>query len=104
MNVSGHRLSTAEIESALVWHPKVAEAAVVGAADGTTGQAVVGFVILRESAGDGGQDVVRELRAHVGKEIGPIAKPGPPNGGWPRVSRDVGVPRVKAPAGPPGAA
>ena len=50
MNVSGHRLSTAEIESALVSHPSVAEAAVVGAADETTGQAVVAFVILRESA------------------------------------------------------
>jgi acetyl-CoA synthetase len=75
MNVSGHRLSTTEIESALVSHPKVAEAAVVGAADATTGQAVVAFVILRESAGDGGADVVAELRNHVSKEIGPIAKP-----------------------------
>ncbi|MFD8000886.1 acetate--CoA ligase [Streptomyces mirabilis] len=75
MNVSGHRLSTTEIESALVSHPKVAEAAVVGADDDTTGQAVVAFVILRESAGDGGQKVVAELRDHVGKEIGPIAKP-----------------------------
>ena len=75
MNVSGHRLSTTEIESALVSHPKVAEAAVVGATDETTGQAVVAFVILRESAGDGGADVVAELRSHVGKEIGAIAKP-----------------------------
>lgn len=75
MNVSGHRLSTTEIESALVSHPKVAEAAVVGATDDTTGQAVVAFVILRESAGDGGTEVIQELRAHVGKEIGPIAKP-----------------------------
>jgi acetyl-CoA synthetase len=75
MNVSGHRLSTTEIESALVSHPKVAEAAVVGATDDTTGQAVVAFVILRESAGDGGEDVIAELRNHVGKEIGPIAKP-----------------------------
>jgi acetyl-CoA synthetase len=75
MNVSGHRLSTTEIESALVSHPKVAEAAVVGANDETTGQAVVAFVILRESAGDGGTEVIQELRAHVGKEIGPIAKP-----------------------------
>ncbi len=75
MNVSGHRLSTTEIESALVSHPKVAEAAVVGAADATTGQAVVAFVILRESAGDGGEDVVGELRGHVAKEIGAIAKP-----------------------------
>jgi len=75
MNVSGHRLSTTEIESALVSHPKVAEAAVVGAADDTTGQAVCAFVILRESAGDGGEDIVQELRNHVGKEIGAIAKP-----------------------------
>jgi acetyl-CoA synthetase len=75
MNVSGHRLSTTEIESALVSHPKVAEAAVVGATDDTTGQAVVAFVILRESAGDGGVDVVTELRNHVAKEIGAIAKP-----------------------------
>jgi len=75
MNISGHRLSTTEIESALVSHPKVAEAAVVGASDETTGQAVVAFVILRSSAGDGGEDVVQELRNHVAKEIGPIAKP-----------------------------
>jgi acetyl-CoA synthetase len=75
MNVSGHRLSTTEIESALVSHPKVAEAAVVGAADDTTGQAVCAFVILRESAGDGGKDIVEELRNHVRKEIGAIAKP-----------------------------
>ncbi len=78
MNISGHRLSTTEIESALVSHPKVAEAAVVGAADETTGQAVVAFVILR---GDAGYDesqaeaVIAELRNHVAKEIGPIAKP-----------------------------
>ncbi|MGN0063919.1 MAG: acetate--CoA ligase [Nocardioides sp.] len=75
MNVSGHRLSTTEIESALVSHPKVAEAAVVGAADDTTGQAVCAFVILRESAGDGGENISEELRAHVAKEIGAIAKP-----------------------------
>ncbi|MEJ7628878.1 MAG: acetate--CoA ligase [Nocardioidaceae bacterium] len=75
MNVSGHRLSTTEIESALVSHPKVAEAAVVGANDEMSGQAVVAFVILRESAGDGGEGVVAELRAHVAKEIGGIAKP-----------------------------
>ena len=75
MNVSGHRLSTTEIESALVSHPKVAEAAVVGAADEMTGQAVCAFVILRESAGDGGEDIVQELRNHVAHEIGPIAKP-----------------------------
>jgi acetyl-CoA synthetase len=75
MNVSGHRISTTEVESALVSHPKVAEAAVVGATDATTGQAVAAFVILRAEAGDGGPDVVDELRTHVAQEIGPIAKP-----------------------------
>jgi acetyl-CoA synthetase len=75
MNVSGHRLSTAEIESALVSHPSVAEAAVVGATDETTGQAVCAFVILRGDAADQGEDTVQELRNHVSKEIGPIAKP-----------------------------
>jgi acetyl-CoA synthetase len=78
MNVSGHRLSTTEIESALVSHPKVAEAAVVGATDDTTGQAVVAFVILRgsvDAATAQGQEIVQELRNHVAKEIGPIAKP-----------------------------
>ena len=75
MNVSGHRISTTEVESALVSHPKVAESAVVGASDPTTGQGIVAFVILRASAGDGGADVVQELRNHVAKEIGPIAKP-----------------------------
>jgi acetyl-CoA synthetase len=72
--VAGHNLSTTEIESALVSHPKVAEAAVVGAKDETTGQAVCAFVILRGNA-DAGEDIVAELRNHVGKEIGPIAKP-----------------------------
>jgi acetyl-CoA synthetase len=75
MNVAGHRLSTTEIESALVAHPKVAEAAVVGALDDTTGQAIVAFVILRSEAGDGGPEVVQELREHVAKEIGKIARP-----------------------------
>ncbi len=75
MNISGHRLSTTEIESALVSHPKVAEAAVVGAKDEDTGQAVCAFVILRDEAGDGGKDIVEELRNHVRKEIGAIAKP-----------------------------
>jgi acetyl-CoA synthetase len=75
MNISGHRLSTTEIESALVSNPKVAEAAVVGASDEMTGQAIVAFVILRSEAGDGGPDVVQELRAHVVKEIGKIAQP-----------------------------
>ncbi len=74
MNVSGHRLSTTEIESALVSHPKVAEAAVVGATDETTGQSVCAFVILRDGV-DQGPDIVTELRNHVAKEIGAIAKP-----------------------------
>lgn len=75
MNVAGHRLSTTEIESALVANPKVAEAAVVGAADETTGQAVVAFVILRGEAGDGGPEVAKELRDWVAKQIGKIARP-----------------------------
>jgi acetyl-CoA synthetase len=77
MNVSGHRISTTEVESALVSHPRVAEAAVVGAADATTGQGIVAFVILRGGGGDGstGQELATELRAHVAKEIGPIARP-----------------------------
>ncbi|WP_410655915.1 acetate--CoA ligase [Amycolatopsis sp. lyj-112] len=75
MNVSGHRISTTEVESALVSHPTVAEAAVVGATDATTGQGIVAFVILRGNAVDGGEKAVQELRNHVAKEIGPIAKP-----------------------------
>ena len=78
MNVSGHRLSTSEIESALVSHPFVAEAAVVGATDETTGQAVVAFVILRaDQIGVAGteEEVASVLREHVSKQIGPIAKP-----------------------------
>jgi acetyl-CoA synthetase len=75
MNVSGHRISTTEVESALVSHPTVAEAAVVGATDPTTGQGIVAFVILRGGAVDGGADAVKALRDHVAKEIGPIAKP-----------------------------
>jgi acetyl-CoA synthetase len=74
MNVSGHRISTTEVESALVSHPAVAEAAVVGATDETTGQGIVAFVILRGDAVDG-EDLVQELRKHVATEIGPIAKP-----------------------------
>ncbi|HLS49919.1 MAG TPA: acetate--CoA ligase [Actinomycetaceae bacterium] len=79
MNVSGHRMSTTEIESALVSHPTVAEAAVVGATDDTTGQAIVAFVILRGDAveardGDTAE-IVAELRKHVATEIGPIARP-----------------------------
>jgi acetyl-CoA synthetase len=74
MNVSGHRISTTEVESALVSHPSVAEAAVVGAADATTGQAIVAFVIVRGGV-DGSDALVKELRAHVATEIGAIAKP-----------------------------
>ncbi len=78
MNISGHRISTTEVESALVSHPSVAEAAVVGATDPTTGQGIVAFVILR---GGGpteeteGEELVKTLRNHVATEIGAIAKP-----------------------------
>ncbi|MGN9843720.1 acetate--CoA ligase [Nonomuraea sp. H19] len=74
MLVSGHNISTTEVESALVSHPKVAEAAVVGATDPVTGQAIVSFVILRGSAEEG-DDIGVELRNHVAKALGPIAKP-----------------------------
>ena len=74
MNVSGHRISTTEVEHALVGHPAVAEAAVVGASDPTTGQAIVAFVTLK---GDfsGGDEIIAELRQTVSVSIGPIAKP-----------------------------
>jgi len=75
MNVSGHRISTTEVESALVSHPAVAEAAVVGANDEMTGQGIVAFVILRQSATDSGDALITELRNHVAHEIGPIARP-----------------------------
>jgi acetyl-CoA synthetase len=75
MNISGHRISTTEVESALVSHPAVAEAAVVGAADEMTGQGIVGFVILRGTAIDTGDELITELRNHVATQIGPIAKP-----------------------------
>jgi acetyl-CoA synthetase len=76
MNVSGHRISTTEVESALVSHEAVAEAAVVGAADEMTGQGIVAFVILRGGIPNaGGEDLIKELRAHVTKEIGAIARP-----------------------------
>ena len=78
MNVSGHRISTTEVESALVSHPKVAEAAVVGANDPTTGQGIVAFVIVRGSVAEdeaSGEALVKELREHVAKEIGKIARP-----------------------------
>jgi len=84
MLVSGHNISTTEVESALVSHPRVAEAAVVGATDATTGQAIVAFAILRGTAGTAGGDdgsgvdgevLIRELREHVAKTLGPIARP-----------------------------
>jgi acetyl-CoA synthetase len=76
MNVSGHRISTTEVESALVSHPTVAEAAVVGASDPTTGQGIVAFVILRGNAdAEDGAELVHTLRQHVRREIGPIASP-----------------------------
>jgi acetyl-CoA synthetase len=76
MNVSGHRISTTEVESALVSHPSVAEAAVVGATDAMTGQGIVAFVILRGGVPtSGGDDLITELRNHVAKAIGPIARP-----------------------------
>ncbi|HEV2342529.1 MAG TPA: acetate--CoA ligase, partial [Actinocrinis sp.] len=74
MLVSGHNISTTEVESALVSHPAVAEAAVVGAKDETTGQRIVAFVILRSSQVEDA-DLDAALKAHVTKEIGPIAKP-----------------------------
>ena len=78
MNVSGHRISTTEVESALVSHPMVAEAAVVGASDPTTGQAVVAFVTVKGSVADdeaNGEAFIKALRDHVAQQIGPIAKP-----------------------------
>jgi acetyl-CoA synthetase len=74
MNVSGHRLSTTEIESALVDHPSVAEAAVVGRADDTTGQAVAAFVTLRGGE-DGSEELAGQLREHVSERIGKLARP-----------------------------
>ncbi|GAB7031971.1 acetate--CoA ligase [Streptomyces platensis] len=74
MLVSGHNISTTEVESALVSHPKVAEAAVVGATDPQTTQAICAFVILRGTAAED-EGLVEELRAHVARQLGPIAKP-----------------------------
>jgi acetyl-CoA synthetase len=77
LNVSGHRLGTMEIESALVANPKVAEAAVVGRPDEMTGEAVCAFVVLKQARPNGSdaEKIAKELRDWVGKEIGPIAKP-----------------------------
>ena len=74
MNVSGHRISTIEVESALVDHQKVAEAAVAARADERTGQAIVAFVSLKGGA-EGSVEMLEELRNHVSVKIGPIAKP-----------------------------
>jgi len=75
MNISGHRISTTEVESALVSHPKVAEAAVVGAQDPTTGQAIVAFVTVKGTVTESDDAFLQELRNHVATEIGGIAKP-----------------------------
>ncbi|MBL0284463.1 MAG: acetate--CoA ligase [Zoogloea sp.] len=77
LNVSGHRMGTMEIESALVAHEKVAEAAVVGRPDDMTGEAIVAFVVLKGArpTGDAAAAVIKELQNWVGQEIGPIAKP-----------------------------
>src|SRR6202035_462056 len=74
MNISGHRISTIEVESALVDHPDVAEAAVAARNDAMTGQAIVAFVTLKSSA-EGSVEKLEELRDHVAQKIGPIAKP-----------------------------
>ena len=78
MNISGHRISTTEIEHALVSHPRVAEAAVVGATDPTTGQGIVAFVTIKGDVAEteeGGAALIVELRETVSAMIGPIAKP-----------------------------
>jgi acetyl-CoA synthetase len=74
MNISGHRISTLEVESALVDHPKVAEAAVVGRADDRTGQAIAAFVSLK-GTDQGDEDLIKEIRNHVANKIGKIARP-----------------------------
>src|SRR5262249_24907804 len=75
MNVSGHRISTAEVESALVGHSGVAEAAVVGASDELTGQAVVAYVLLESGTENTGEPLVAELKSEVARAISPIARP-----------------------------
>jgi acetyl-CoA synthetase len=74
MNVSGHRISTIEVESALVDHQKVAEAAVCGRSDPQTGQAIVAYVSLKGGE-EGSPEMLSELREHVGRRIGKIARP-----------------------------
>jgi acetyl-CoA synthetase len=75
INVSGHRMSTMEIESAIVSHEKVAEAACIGAQDEDTGQSVVAFVTLEGKAGEGDDEMVDEIREHVADKIGKLARP-----------------------------
>jgi acetyl-CoA synthetase len=75
INVSGHRMSTAEVESAIVSHPKVAEAAVIGQADEDTGQAIAAFVTLEGEKDDGDEDLEQEIREHVANKIGKLARP-----------------------------
>ena len=77
LNVSGHRMGTMEIESALVSHPMVAEAAVVGRPDDLTGEAICAFVVLKGArpVGEAAKAMIKQLQDHVAKEIGPIAKP-----------------------------
>ena len=75
VNVSGHRLSTAEVESAIVSHPKVAEAAVIGQHDEDTGQSIAAFVILEGENDEGDEELEKELREHVATRIGKLARP-----------------------------
>ena len=75
LNVSGHRMSTAEIEGAIVSHDKVAEAAVIGQSDEDSGQAVTAFITLGGDQDDGDEDLEKEIAEHVGKKIGKLARP-----------------------------
>ncbi len=75
VNVSGHRLSTAEVESAIVSHPKVAEAAVIGQQDEDTGQSIAAFVILEGEENEGDEQLEGEMREHVATRIGKLARP-----------------------------
>jgi acetyl-CoA synthetase len=75
VNVSGHRLSTAEVESAIVSHPKVAEAAVIGQQDEDTGQSIAAFVILEGERDEGDEQLEQEIREHVARRIGKLARP-----------------------------
>ncbi len=75
LNISGHRLSSIELESALVSHPRVAEAAVVGAPDDVTGQRIIAFVVTRDTAGADDAGLAEELRGHVAARVGVVAKP-----------------------------